>query len=368
MKNGNFAGSNPSERRLSFAEASESPCASCPTTPCCAYLPLGRIRLESLAEVDHARFLLNFDRIELGLFRSGRWEVFYRAPCRFLDPAEAACRIHDRPEQPRICRHYNPYRCWYKAALTGAAADGFFRVDRARLEAILPRLVFAGDGRLVDVPDWPALQAAWNPLPLPGRPLDGEFPGEDRVDRAWREEALRGGGAAPAAAATWAELADPCAGCAAWCCRAVTVSHGTPATATNLDFLRFLLGFPGVSVGVAAEGWHIVVRTACRHFTAGRCAVYGRSERPLECRYLDAWGCVPRARLGWPRLPGYLRLNLEHFDTLTAMTAFDADGRITALPPADALRERIEADWRAAAPRGGAGSREKRATRRRNGR
>lgn len=368
MKNGNLTGADPAASRLTFNQASESPCASCPTTPCCAYLPLGRINLETLAEVDHARFLLNFDRIELGLFRTGRWELFYRAPCRFLDSDRGACLIHDRPEQPRICRHYNPYRCWYKSVLTGAVADGFLRVDRRRLEALLPLLVFDGQGRLVDVPDWAALRNVWDPLPLPAWPIEGDFPGEDPVDRTWREGALRGGDDRTTASTTYAELADPCAGCEAWCCRALLIPHGIPATASNLDFLRFMIGFPGVSMGVTDEGWQIIIRAICRHLAGGRCAVFGQPERPLECRYLDAWGCVPRTRLGRPRPPGYLRLNLEHFDTLAAMTAFDADGRITALPGANALRERIEANWRATAPPRGAGARQKRATRRRKSR
>ncbi|HQK89151.1 MAG TPA: hypothetical protein PLU25_16130, partial [Acidobacteriota bacterium] len=114
--------------------------------------------------------------------------------------------------------------------------------------------------------------------------------------------------------------------------------------------------------------WQLIVRTPCRHLAGGRCAVYGRPERPLECKYLDAWGCAARERLGRPRPPGYLRLSLEHFDTLTAQTAFDADGRITALPGAAALRGRIEADWCAAAPPRGRSGPEKGATRRRKNR
>ncbi|HOT01042.1 MAG TPA: hypothetical protein PLY66_08550 [Acidobacteriota bacterium] len=368
MKNRNLTGADPAASRLTFNQASESPCATCPDTPCCAYLPLGKVQLETLTEVDHARFLLNFERIELGLFRTGRWELFYRAPCRFLDPAQGACRIHDQPEQPRVCRHYNPYRCWYKASLAGAEPDGFFRLDGRRLEALLPLLVFDGRGRLVDVPDWAALSAAFRPLPMPGWPVDEELPAADPMDQAWREEVARGAPGAVQTTHTYAELADPCAGCEAWCCRAVVLPYGRPTTASNLDFLRFMLGFPGLSVGLTEEDWQLIVRTPCRHLAGGRCAVYGRPERPLECKYLDAWGCAARERLGRPRPPGYLRLSLEHFDTLTAQTAFDADGRITALPGAAALRGRIEADWCAAAPPRGRSGPEKGATRRRKNR
>ncbi len=366
MKKGILTGADPAASRLTFNQASESPCASCPTTPCCAYLPLGRLRLETLTEVDHARFLLNFDRIELGLYRTGRWELFYRAPCRFLDTAGATCRIHDRPDQPRICRHYNPYRCWYKAALAGDDPDGFRRVDRLRLEAILPSLVFDGQGRLVDVPDWEALCGAFRPLPMLGWPVEEDVPGEDPMIPVWREEVIRGAGpAATETTRTYAELADPCAGCGAWCCKALLLPHGTPATASNLDFLRFMLGFPGISVGVADDGWRIIVRTTCRHLAGGRCALYDRPERPLECKYLDAWGCATRLRLGRPRPAGFVHLDLEHFDRMIELAAFDADGRITRLPAAAAVSEHIETCWREAAdPPVRAPSRRRDATRR----
>ena len=121
----------------------------------------------------------------------------------------------------------------------------------------------------------------------------------------------------------------------------------------------------GLSVGVAEADWQLIVRTTCRHLVGGRCAAYGQPERPLECKYLDAWGCAPRVRLGRPRPPGYLRLSLEHFDALTALAAFDADGRITRLPAATAVREHIETCWREAAdPSVPAPSRRRDATRR----
>ena len=93
---GSDSGTGPRDR-LRFEEAAESPCASCPTAPCCTCLPLGKIRLESFTEVDHARFLLNFDGIELGLSRSGDWRAYFRTPCRFLDAGDASAAFTTPP-------------------------------------------------------------------------------------------------------------------------------------------------------------------------------------------------------------------------------------------------------------------------------
>ena len=266
--------------RIRFDEAAESPCASCPTAPCCTCLPLGKIRLESFTEVDHARFLLNFNGIELGLSRTGDWRAYFRIPCRFLDAGDASCRLHNAPAQPRICRHYNPYNCWYKRELSGISSDRHLRVDRRRMEALLPMLAFDHDGKLVDVPDWLTLADTFQELPPTEVPAKGIPAVEDPLDQAWREMALRDGETPAQPSLSYAELGDLCSGCGLHCCRALMIPHPVPAAASSLDFLRFVLGFPGLALGVADGGWHLIVRTACRHLADGRCAVSATRSGP----------------------------------------------------------------------------------------
>jgi len=128
------------------------------------------------------------------------------------------------------------------------------------------------------------------------------------------------------------------------------LSHVTPATATSLDFLRFVLGFPGVTLGLSEDGWQIIVRTECRHLARGRCGVYGRAERPLECRYQDAWGCEPRLKLGGHRPPKFLEISLDSFPRMVEPFRFDATGRITHFPSIEALRAHVEFNSREPAP------------------
>src|SRR5262245_49577712 len=104
-------------------EASTSPCTTCSGAPCCTYLPLHRFRIEDNNKSDHARYVLNFDRIELGLHASGDWDVYYRGPCRFLDGDRYLCRLIDTPAQPRVCRDFDPYGCWYRTHLAYPSDD-----------------------------------------------------------------------------------------------------------------------------------------------------------------------------------------------------------------------------------------------------
>jgi hypothetical protein len=87
---------------LAHSDALASPCMSCDTAPCCTHLPLNTFKVTNLIELDHARYLLNFDRIELGISSSGSWSAYYAYPCRFLDRETFCCTVHDTETQPRI--------------------------------------------------------------------------------------------------------------------------------------------------------------------------------------------------------------------------------------------------------------------------
>ena len=117
---------------LTLLEARESPCATCATSPCCTHLPLTTFEVTNLLELDHAAYLLNFDHVELGISSSGEWSAYYAFPCRFLDRDTFGCTVHDTPQQPRICVHYNPYGCWYKRSFNGQDSPHFVRLDRSR--------------------------------------------------------------------------------------------------------------------------------------------------------------------------------------------------------------------------------------------
>ena len=236
-------------RGLTLAQARETPCFSCAGSPCCTHLPLHRFHVTTLAELEHALYLLNFARIELGIAASGEWSVFYHQPCRYLDrrdPKNYLCSIHQTEAQPQICVHYNPYSCWYKKAL-GAGSPDYVRVDRRRLAWIAERVVFNDDRVITATPGWPQLQEMVAALPF--EEAAETEPEVDPVFERWLEEsALAPGPRRPAALRVYGDFADRCAGCAAECCTTLVFPHGRPQTRRNVDYLQFALGFPGVGI------------------------------------------------------------------------------------------------------------------------
>ena len=343
---------NFDERRLGYEEAQASPCASCPTSPCCTHLHPHTFKVTNLIELDHALYLLNFDRIELGLSASGEWSVYYRYPCRFLDRADFTCTVHNMPQEPQICVHYNPYNCWYKRVLTRSVSSEFLRIDRPRLEFIVSRLVFDELRNIVEVPDWAALvEAISNLEPAPSSKA-GEPPSDDPVADEWKRMVFKLESAVVQSEATYtyAGVSDPCSGCQAYCCKTLVFPQSAPATAANLDFFRFCLGFPGIELGIADDGWSLIVKTTCRHLKDNRCSVYGMTERPLLCKYYDALKCTYRTNFGLPRPAGFVRVKLEQFEWLAECFQFDQHGAVVEAPPAEAIRSHVEDRWRSVGP------------------
>ncbi len=338
-----------SVKRLSMREARESPCMTCATSPCCTHLPLHSFTIRSLRDLDHAIYLLNFERIVLGLSPNGQWSVYYKYPCRFLDrtrPDNYLCTIHGSELQPRICVHYSPYSCWYRQALTPGVSEGFLTIDRGRLELIVDQLVFDENRVIVETPDWPALMEMCASQPLAPDEFDGEPEPEPNFDL-WLDGAAAGLVPPPKRKRAYDEFLDPCTGCGAWCCKTLMFPFARPAARRNLDYLQFVLGFPGLEVVVSDGEWMLAVRTRCRHLTPdNRCGVFGQPERPSLCRYFDATGCSYVGQFGTPRPRDVMRIRLEQFFWMVDAIEFDDDGTVIELPPLERLRREVEQRWR----------------------
>lgn len=335
---------------LAFGEALESPCATCATSPCCRNVPLHTFEVGDLMALDHARYLLNFDRIELGIAADGTWNVLYQVPCRHLDLESFGCTVHDTDEQPSICVHYNPYSCWYKGALGSMTDENHLRVDRARLDAVTELLEFGDDRRIVNGPEWHEIEALFADLPITEPAITPVSDREPVLDR-WIDVVLgRAEVEATPAANAMVDLTSPCTGCDAPCCSTLIFPMAVPSSAAAVDYLRFLTGFPGVEIGVADGGWAIIVRSRCRHLTAdNRCGVYGQPERPLLCKYYDEHSCSYRPQFSEPRPEHYLRVRYEHFAPFSECFAFDDDGTVVAMADTATMRDHLESHVRSLA-------------------
>lgn len=342
---------------LTCTQARVSPCAVCATAPCCRYLPLESFEVREFAQLDYAGYLLNFENIVLGLSAEGVWHIYYRRACRFLDRRDHTCTLHDQPEQPSICVHYNPYSCFYKTAFAGARADSLL-LDRPRLAALTELLGFDENRALVQAPDWDTLCAAVREIPYAEPPEATRLVEDEAVARIDPADPADGGppAAPPPPLRTLEEASNPCTGCRAHCCKVLPFGISVPSTLTHFDYLRFCLGFPGVELGVADSGWTLLVHTRCRHLEDDRCGVYGRPERPFVCRYYDALQCTYKPSFERPRAAGLVRLDLEALRRLTAVLPFDDQGVLLAPLPAAAVRSFLDTGDAGAPARGPAPS------------
>jgi hypothetical protein len=338
---------NFEERRLTYSEALVSPCKSCRTAPCCSHLPLKTFKITNLVDLDHALYTLNFERIVLGVHASGDWSIYYSYPCRFLNRDGFTCDIHEAPERPQICAHYNPYRCWYKKPFTGAINDTFMLIDRQRMETILPKIVFDESRNIIQVPDWATLVDGIASLPLVPHPPSGEVPEMNPAIMAWKNIVLGLDCSEAIIPETcgYNDLKDLCSHCQSFCCKVLLFPVDVPRSIANLDYFKFCLSFPGVELGIANGAWSLVINTTCRHLKDNLCSIYERPERPLICQHHDAWRCDYRMDFGQPRPPDFLRLTLEQFDWLSECVRFDGNGAVVTLPSIEDIRNHIEESW-----------------------
>ncbi len=330
--------------RLTYRQAREAPCLTCQTSPCCTHLAISDFPLENLMAVDQAFYLLNFEGIIAGLDRSWKVQIYLQQACRYLGPESGLCTVHSTPLQPPICVQYNAQSCGYRHRMTVEVDSERPLVDAERMAWVADHLVFDDERRVVATPAWEEMLEAFRSMPLHRQ--RAPVPEPDPVLQEWREIILseKGSEAAPRSVHHFgdAQVTNPCQGCEAYCCKVLVFNRGLPIEASQLEFLRYCLGFPAVEVGVADDGWALIVHTRCRHLDGNRCSVFGTDERPLQCSYYDAVGCGYRGHFGTPRPEDILRIRREHFELVADSLVFDNVGRVVAIPPVAVLRDRLE--------------------------
>ena len=119
---------------------------------------------------------------------------------------------------------------------------------------------------------------------------------------------------------------------------------------SDIDHIRFLLGFPGIELGVGSNLWTLNVYTTCRNLIrkedgAGRCAVFGQPERPKTCIVYDEQRCAYRQQFSKGRAHEYVRVRMSEFPILKDQVFFNDDGYVIKLPNWEELRTAIENRW-----------------------
>lgn len=140
----------------------------------------------------------------------------------------------------------------------------------------------------------------------------------------------------------FAELAgaSPCDGCPAPCCRMVLSPHPTPTTFSELDYVRYLLGFPDTEVVVHRDGtWQQLSHRACMFLSDdARCDVHDTPRKPKVCVFFDPYKCWYKRNFTTDDPPDIVRLDSSRFEALLAACALDDAGRLTEVPSWEELR------------------------------
>lgn len=178
------------------------------------------------------------------LKNTGEWILYLKRDCRFLDPSQGGkCTIHGASDQSLICKTYDPRNCWYTRA---------FRQDDSRV--LIP---FDTEGLIRLERDNTLIQNRFS-VPLPKEGLHRYA------------AAARALPAKPTAPASPGETPSPAAALAS-----PRLSHRAsrrgeflffppftrPQSRNQFSLLTFRLGFPGVTLAAADNGWAFLVES-----------------------------------------------------------------------------------------------------------
>jgi hypothetical protein len=189
--------------------------------------------------------------VEVGLYDSGSWMLYYWSVCDHLDPASGKCRVHGTAQQPEVCKRYSAHECWYRRAFLPGTGTTFLRLDLPRFDWVASRVSFDVDGEIYGVPDWDAMVEGLAALPL--GPVPTVEPGTACTSRV----ALR------VPALTLATDLDPC--------RVLWSPLRAPESPGDLDMVAFRLGFRGVELALGEHAWGLLLRAECGDRGSPRC-------------------------------------------------------------------------------------------------
>lgn len=335
------------ENTLSYYEAVKSPCEVCSSSPCCSLFQLDLVTVTNLMGLDTINYYLNFDNIEICLSPGGEWTIYYSFPCRFFVKEKSVCTLHATPQKPGICVNYNPYYCFYKKAKNAKqdSQQGLMWINRERMDFIMNRVSFDDDRNLLDMPDKEKMFRELSSIPY-REPDPVAAPAEDKANSDWKHSVISQTGLPKETVVkSHLDLKSACSDCDSYCCKNLMFPMQIPATYSSLDYVRYALGFHGVELGISNEQWYITVKTSCRYLDGGRCSIYGKPERPLNCVYENSMHCFHKPCFSRPKPNGFMRIGFEEFDWLLESFKFDDLGNIIEYKDVGSLCAYIESKW-----------------------
>ncbi len=127
-------------------------------------------------------------------------------------------------------------------------------------------------------------------------------------------------------------MTSPCSTCAGtFCCTHLPVHSFRVGSLADLDYVRYLLNFANIVVGLAPSGdWSVFYTAPCTHLeqTSGDCGVHGTAEQPHICAVYNPYTCWYKGAFSTDANDRLLRVDRRRWDHLVSGTRFDGDRRI----------------------------------------
>lgn len=128
----------------------------------------------------------------------------------------------------------------------------------------------------------------------------------------------------------------PCNGCSAPCCRVLLIPHPTPANFMDLDYIRYMLGFPTVQMILNIDGqWQVLIEQTCQLLNQKTelCTVHNTPRKPKTCVFFNPYGCWYKQSFHKTENPSNLiRIDMEAFEAILPHVRFDEEGNIIEIP------------------------------------
>jgi len=134
---------------------------------------------------------------------------------------------------------------------------------------------------------------------------------------------------------------NPCEGCAAPCCRMLLIPHPTPTTFMDLDYIRYMLGFPRVGMVINRDGtWQVTIDEVCDFLDqeTNLCTVHGTDRKPKTCVFFNPYRCWYKRNFAAGEPPDLVQIDRDVLERLLGLVRFDEHGDIVELPTWETIR------------------------------
>jgi hypothetical protein len=135
---------------------------------------------------------------------------------------------------------------------------------------------------------------------------------------------------------------NPCSGCSVPCCSMLLIPHPTPTTFMDIDYIRYMVGFPTVQMILSSNGqWQVLIEQTCLLLDqkTNLCTVHNTPRKPKTCVFFNPHRCWYKS--GFHKTenpPDLIRIDMELFEAILHHIRFDEEGNIIEIPTWEFLR------------------------------